>query len=313
MKNEVIQSVNQAFNKVGFDLRKHSPEILMATGIAGVVVSTVLACKATLRVNDILTESKETIDKIHETAESENVSEEVYSAEDAKRDLTIAYVQTGVKLVKLYAPAVCLGALSLTSIAASHNILKRRNVAIAAAYATLDKGFKEYRSHVVERFGQEIDKEMRYGIKAKTFEETVKNEETGKEKKVKTTLNVADPNMFSDYARIFDERSPYWEKDSEYNLMFLRGEQNYANDRLRTRGYLFLNEVYERLGIPPTKAGQVVGWIYNDKTDKSDGYVDFGIYETAIEKHRDFVNGYERSIILDFNVDGNILESMSYV
>jgi len=304
----IMNSVSKTFNKVGFQLKKHSPEILVIAGVVGVVTSAVMACKATTKVSEILDQTKEDVDKIHGVLADESLSEE-YTIEDSRKDLAVVYAQTGIKLVKLYGPSVLLGALSITGILASNNILRKRNVALAAAYATIDKGFKEYRSRVVERFGEEIDRELKYNIKAKKIEEIVVDE-NGKEKKVKSTINVADPNTYSDYARFFDDGCKYWEKNSESNLFFLKSEQNFANDRLRARGYLFLNEVYERLGIPTTKAGQIVGWVYNPDQPNGDNYVDFGIYDIFKEKARDFVNGYERSILLDFNVDGNILDLM---
>jgi len=308
-KAEIMKAVSGAFYKIGFKLKKHSPEILVVAGVVGTVASAVMACKATTKISTILEKTKEDVDKIHDCLGDESLADE-YTQEDGKKDLAIVYVQTGVKLAKLYAPAVILGALSITGILASNNILRKRNVALAAAYATVDKGFKDYRRRVVERFGEEIDKELKYNIKAKKIEETVIDPETGKEKMVKKTVNVVEPDFGSEYARFFDVGCTGWEKDSEYNLMFLRAEQNYANDRLKARGYLFLNEVYERLGIPPTKAGQVVGWVYNPDNPVGDNYVDFGIYDINKQKAREFVNGYERSILLDFNVDGNIWDLM---
>ena len=304
----IMNSVSKTFNKVGFQLKKHSPEILVISGVVGVVASAVMACKATTKVSEILDQTKEDVDKIHDVLADESLSEE-YTVEDSRKDLAVVYAQTSIKLVKLYGPSVLLGALSITGILASNNILRKRNVALAAAYATIDKGFKEYRSRVVERFGEEIDRELKYNIKAKKIEEIVVDE-NGKEKKVKSTINVADPNTYSDYARFFDDGCRAWEKDSEHNLFFLKAEQNFANDRLKARGYLFLNEVYERLGIPTTKAGQIVGWVYNPDHPNGDNYVDFGIYDLYKEKTRDFVNGHERVILLDFNVDGNILDLM---
>lgn len=308
-KTELMTTVSSSFNKIGFKLKKHSPEILIVAGVVGTVVSTVMACKATTKVSDILEKTKEDVDSIHDCAANEDLAEE-YTPEDVKKDLAIVYIQTGIKLAKLYAPAVALGALSLGSILASNNILRQRNVALAAAYATVDKGFKEYRSRVVDRFGAEVERELRHNIKAKKIEKIVVGED-GKEKKVKETVQVADdPSTYSDYARFFDDGCTGWEKDSEYNLMFLRSQQQYANDLLRANGRLFLNEVYDMLGIPRTKAGQVVGWVYNTENPIGDNYVDFGIYDVHREKVRDFVNGYERTILLDFNVDGNIWDLM---
>lgn len=310
MSNNIIKSATTMLNKFAFKAKKHSPEILMVTGIVGAIGSSVLACKATLKVNDILDETKETIDKIHGVIENENVSEEEYSIEDSKKDLAVVYAQTGWKFVKLYAPAVTLGTLSIISILASNNILRKRSVALAAAYTAIDQSFKDYRGRVVDRFGEAVDRELKYNLKAKKITEKVLDEETGKEKKIKKEIAILNDGAYgySDYARFFDESCSAWEKNAEYNLMFLRSTQQYANDLLICRGHLFLNEVYDMLGIPRTKAGQVVGWVYDPKNPNHNGdnYVDFGIYDISKQEKRDFVNGYERSILLDFNVDGPI-------
>ena len=302
--NELMNNVTRTVNRVGFKFKKHSPEVLIVAGTLGVVASAVMACKATTKAGKIKEEMNEEMDKIHEVAEAHR---EDYTEEDLKKDTTIVYTQTAVKYVKLYAPSVALGVVSLTCILASNSILRKRNIALAAAYTAVDKGFKEYRGRVVERFGTELDKELRYNIKAKEFEEPVVDEK-GKEKIKKETVSVADPNLYSDYARFFDDGCLGWSKDAEYNLTFLKQQQNYANDLLKKKGHLFLNEVYDMLGIPRTRAGQVVGWIYDEKHPIGDNFVDFGIYDMNREKVRDFVNGYERVILLDFNVDGNILD-----
>lgn len=308
-KLAIVNTVTTGFHKTGLKLKKYSPEILVVAGVAGTITSAVMACKATLKVNDILDEAKDQLDTIHECIGDPRMVDK-YTEEDAKKDTVIVYTQTGVKLAKLYGPSIVLGALSITSILASNNILRKRNVALAAAYTTIDKSFKEYRNRVIERFGKEVDRELKYNIKKEKVEETVTDPETGKEKKVKKTIDVAGQELASPYARFYDDGCAGWEKDPESNLFFLRAEQNLANDRLRARGYLFLNEVYERLGIPTTKAGQVVGWIYDPENPdhQGDNYVDFGIYDAHREKARDFVNGYERVILLDFNVDGPILD-----
>lgn len=310
MKTELMTKASRLLGNVSLQIRKHSPEILMVAGVVGTVASTVLACKATLKVNEVLEEKKNTIDAIHTCLENETIE---YTEEDSKKDLTILYAQTGIKLVKLYAPAVILGALSITSIVAGHRILKKRNLALAAAYAVVDKGFKDYRKRVVERFGEQLDKELRYNLKAKEIEEVVKDKD-GNEKVEKKVVNVVDSenplNGVSEYAKFFDEVSTNWSKDPEYNLMFLRRQQDWANEKLKATGYLFLNEVYDMLGIPRTQAGQVVGWIYDTKNPNGDNYVDFGIYDVHSEAKRGFVNGVERSILLDFNVDGVIYDKI---
>lgn len=311
-KLAIMNKMPRIVHKSVFQMKKYSPEILVVTGIIGTVASAVVACKATTKLSTILDESKEQIDAIHKASADNDLREAgLYTEEDSKKDLAIVYAQTGLKIAKLYAPAVVLGTLSITSILASNNILRKRNIALGAAYATIDKGFKEYRNRVVERFGKEVDRELKYNIKAEKIEEKVVDPETGKEKKVKKTVEVVSPlDGYSEYARFFDDGCTGWVKDSEMNLAFLRAQQQYANDLLVARGYVFLNEIYRMLGIPDTKAGQVVGWVYDPEHPNGDNYIDFGIYDVTKPKTRDFVNGYERSILLDFNVDGNIWNLM---
>lgn len=319
-KEEIMTKVSGTFNKVGFQLKKHSPEILIVAGIVGTVASTIMACRATTKVGKIIDKTKNDVDEIHDATEKGvTKAGEDYSIEDSKKDLSVVYLQTGIKLAKLYAPAVALGALSITSILASNNILRKRNVALAAAYTTVDKSFKEYRKRVIERFGKEIDRELKYNIKAEKVSETVIDEETGKEKKVKKTAFVVNPSDVSGYARFFEKYTmdedgnsvlnPHWESNNEYNLMFLKAQEKYANDLLRAKKRLFLNDVYDMLGLPPTKAGQVVGWVYDAEHPIGDNYVDFGLYADNLS-YSDFANGFEPAILLDFNVDGNIWELM---
>ena len=303
-KTEIMSTVTRKLNKVGFTIKKHSPEILAVAGGVGVVTSAVMACKATLKVNDILDDAKNTIEKIHEVREMPEMVDK-YTEEDSKKDLAIVYIQTGVKLIKLYGPPVLLGTASLGCIFTSHKILRKRNMALAAAYATVDRGFKEYRSRVVERFGKELDRELKYNIRAKEIEEVVVNED-GTQTSVKNTVEAVDPNVYSEYARFYDDGCLGWSKSSEDNLYFLKCQQNHANELLQSRGHLFLNEVYDMLGIPRTKAGQVVGWVYDKDNCTGDNFVDFGIYDLYNERARAFVNGHERTILLDFNVDGNV-------
>lgn len=302
-KTEIMKSVNGVASKTVMKLKKHSPEILVVAGIAGTVVSAVLACKATTKVAEILDETKGTLDTIHEGMETGAINGQEYTTEDGKKDTVVVYAQTGMKLAKLYAPAIILGTLSITSILASNNILRKRNVALGAVYAAIDKSFKEYRGRVIERFGEQVDTELKYGIKAKKFEEIEVDPENGKEKKVKKTVMVADPNLQSDYAVYFDSKSRNYETNPDYNRMFLKAQQAFANDKLQTRGHLFLNEVLDDLDLPRTPAGQIVGWT----KDGPDGYVNFRI----VEVERETEDGrHEPALLLDFNVEGNIWEKM---
>jgi len=302
-------SVSRHVHKVGFAVRKASPEIALVAGCVGVGVSIVMACKATLKLNDILEEADNTIETIHKTSEDPK-HEEDYTEEDAKKDITITYVQTGVKLAKLYGPSIAMAAASMASIILSHKIMRKRYAGLAAAYATVDRAFKEYRGRVKERFGEDVEKELRYNIKAKEFEK-VTTDENGETTVEKEVVNVTGLEGISNYAKFFDEGSIEWQKDPEDNLTFLKLQEQYANDLLLSHGYLFLNDVYDMLGLPKTKAGQIVGWVYDKENPVGDNYVSFDIYNTHREANRNFVNGYEPVILLDFNVDGNILENFT--
>lgn len=281
--------------------KKHSPEILLAVGVAGVVTSTVMACKATLKAEEVVEEAKHKFETI-KTAK-ETVDPETYSDEDYKKDLTIAYVQTAAQFVKLYGPAVVLGTASIACIVGSHSIMRKRNVALVAAYKAVDKSFKDYRQRVIDEFGEDKDRLFKNGIKQEKTTETV-IDENGKKQKVEKVTETVDPNGISQYARFFDEACSQWSKTPEYNLTFLKCQQNYANDLLKSRGHVFLNEVYDMIGVPRTQAGAIVGWVLG----QGDDYIDFGIFDGNDESKRDFVNGYERSILLDFNVDGIIYD-----
>lgn len=302
-------NVSRKVNNVIFKFKKAAPEICIGFGVVGVIASGVMACKATTKAGDIISEMHKNIDDINEA--TEKVDRETYSEEDRKKDLAMTYTKTGVEFAKLYAPSVILGVASLTAIVASHVVLKRRNIALAAAYETINKGFKAYRSRVVERFGEETDKELKYNVKYKEFEETVTNEK-GKEKVVKKKVGVSELDDISDYARYFDRSCTGYTGDPEHDLMFLKMQQNYANDKLRLLGHVYLNDVYKMLGIPESRAGQVVGWVYDEEDPNGDNCIDFGIYNSNREINRDFIKGYEKAILLDFNVDGEIIDRVKY-
>lgn len=312
MNSEIMTKVSRSFHKIGFKLKKHSPEILAVAGVVGTVTSAVMACKATLKVTDIIDETKETVETIHDSVgKGLHTSDgEEYTQEVANKDLAIVYTQTAWKFVKLYGPSVALGVVSIGCIVGSNQILRKRNVALAAAFKAVDTSFKEYRSRVIDRFGKDLDRELRFGVKAKEVEETVVDE-NGKETTVKKTVEVVDPNAaHSIYSVVYDDGCTGWSKNPELNKVFLIQQQNYANDKLKMNGILTLNQVYDMLGIQRTAYGQIAGWVYTEDDSAGDNFVDFGIFNADNERASAFINGLERTVILDFNCIGNILEYM---
>lgn len=295
--------IKSLISNVTFGVKKHSPEILIGVGIIGVVTSTVLACRATIKANDILQDTNKELEKNKEDDKNPSIA-----TKDVKKERVAIYARTSLKLAKLYSLPIAIGTASIASIIASNNVSRKRYGAMAAAYATVDRGFKAYRKNVIDRFGEEVDHQLRYNITPTEVKEKVTDED-GKTKNVKKKIDVVKEDP-SDYARFFDESNPYWQKDADTNKFFLRAQQSFFNDKLKVEKRVFLNDVYKALGFPTTKAGQVVGWIYDPDRDDIDNYIDFGIWDVHKASVRDFVNGYERSILLDFNVDGNIWKDM---
>ena len=271
---------------------KHSPEIMLAVGIGGTIVSVIMACKATLKAPDIIEEHKETMEKVHAEVVEESVPKETARV----------YIRTGVKLVKLYGPSVAIGSLSLGSIVMSNHVLQQRNTALAAAYLAIDKGFKEYRERVVERFGKGVDHQLRYNISEIEVEEHT-TDSKGKEKVKKEKIQLADPNADGEFVKYFTRGNCNWANDSTLNEYFLRMIQSHLNDKLIAKKQLTLNEAYEALGFQPTKAGMVFGWLYDTKNPTGANMVELDITRVRIP---DEDGSYDLGYAIDFNVDGNI-------
>jgi hypothetical protein len=286
---------NSVTQKIGRQIllgRKYSPTVLFAAGVVGAVTSTVLACRATLKLDEVLKDTKNDIEDVR------TIQHPGYSDQDRRKDLGVLYIRRAVKVVELYGPALTIGALSIAALTGSHNILTKRNAGLTAAYAALEKGFKEYRQRVIDEYGEDKDCEFRYGAETHQIEDKKGN---------KKPIKRVGPGTPSIYARFFDQTCPDWQKTPEYNLFFVRAAQNYANDQLKSRGHVLLNEVYDSLGMERSKAGCVVGWVYDGD---GDNFIDFGVFNGDNPRARDFVNGREGAILLDFNVDGVVYDKL---
>lgn len=308
MKTEFMNKATRTMHKLGFKLKQHSPEILVAAGVVGTVATVVMACKATLKLNDIVDESKELVGEIHDAVEQEKVmtNDEVYTQEIANKDLTKVYLRTGLKVAKLYAPTFVVGTLSLGCMLAANNILHKRNVALAAAVTALDTNFKEYRGRVIERFGKELDRELRFNIQNKEVDERVVDENGNETVEKKVVPVMMDRPNHSIYSIVFDDGNLGWTKSPELNKLFLIQREKEANLILKTEGFLCLNDVYKMLGAHQTQYGQTAGWVYSEDGSSGDNFVDFGMFDIHNENTRAFINGNEKVIVLDFNCIGDI-------
>lgn len=304
-KTELATKAGKILVKTKLGIKKHSPEILVVTGIGTGIVAAIVACKQTIKANDIVAEARKSLQNIEDAKELAANNEVEYTEENEQEDRKIIGMQVAVGMVKTYALPVGLGILSITCILAGHHILKKRNVALAAAYSALSTDFMNYRKRVVDKYGKDVDFMLKNGLEKQIVANQVIDPETGEVKETKEEVLTYEGDKLSQYARVFDEvGSTQWTPSADHNRAFLLMEQNYFNERIRTRGYIFLNEVYERLGFRPTKAGSVVGWVYQNADYEG---IDFGIFTAHTQKAAEFLEGTEPSIILDFNVQGDIL------
>lgn len=285
--NLVPNVVSRQVFRSALKLKKNSPNILFVGGLGGVVVSTVMACRATLKLAEELPQMQ---------ANMEAVKENITDPDEQRKAVAMTYALNAGRVMKLYGPSVVVGSLAVGALTGSHVQLTRRNAGLTAAYAAVSKAYDEYRFRVENELGPEAEDHLHRGISSVKTED-----EDGK--KVKKL--ILDPNKLSHYAKVFDEYNVHWQKNPDLNRMFIECQQTYANQQLQAKGFVVLNSVYSSLGIPETSAGAVVGWVLNEA---GDNFVDFGLFNGY--DHR-FVNNQEPSIWLDFNVDGVIYDLIS--
>jgi hypothetical protein len=281
-------NITQVLGRTQLLLQKYSPEILTGVGLVSMSAGAFLAVKATLKLEVTVEEAEKRIHILKGHERTHTASE-----------LRKAYLRNVLEFTKLYGPAVSLFVSGAGAILAGHGIMRKRNVALVAAYNAIEKSFAAYRARVIEDLGLEKDRDYLLGIN-ETFEK-------GEDGKKESTVTV-DPAKASRYVRIFDETNPEWQDAPGFNQFFLTARQNWFNNKLRATGHVFLNDVYRALGFEDTEEGAIVGWIMDSDDENADHYIDFGIYDAASQQKRHFVNGYENSIWLDFNVDGVIFD-----
>lgn len=303
--------ITRAAGKVGLVLSKHSPAMLSVIGGVGVVATAVLASQETLRVKEVVEPHVENLELISATLEDESKQ---YSDQDALHDRTVIYTRLGRDLLKLYAPALIVGVLTVASIAASHRISAKRIAGLTAAYGALDQSYRRYRGRVEQALGEEGMKELDTKIREQA------KKDIAERRKPDADISEIGDSIFdlvgaSQYAVLYDENAATWNKNRNLSTSILRAQENYANDLLNCRGYVMLNEVYAGLGLPQTSAGAVVGWIRKDDGG-ADGYITFGDWDANYfdDIYKDVDGVCEaRRWILDFNVDGVIWDRIDEV
>lgn len=273
--------------------QKNSPKLLFLAGIAGFGATVVLSSRATLKLSDVLEASKKSLDLAKELHDEDSFEE--YDDTSYQADVAKIYLGAAFETAKLYAPAIVIGGLSIACLTKSHNLLAQRNAAITAAYVGLQRAYDSYRDRVCAEYGREKEFEIYHGVEVCEIDGVDKH---GKEVVKKEKLSMG---SHSPYARFFDRTNKHWNHEHDHNVIYITMQQNYLNDRLKSRGHVFLNEAYDMLGIAHSTEGAVTGWVMGN----GDDYIDFGQFHS-----RDASNyrGRDGAILLDFNVDGLIYE-----
>ncbi len=296
-----IGTIGRALSRSMLKVRKQSPHLLMGIGIAAGIGCVVMACKQTLRAHEVIEHHEDMISAIDEAVlrEKEGTSSVEYTDTDRKKDLVIAYTQTGIGFLKLYWLPLLLGVVSVGALIGSHGIMVKRNIALVAAYKGLEEAFKKYRSKVVGEYGEDKDFEFVSGHK--------KGEKTEEGNDTLIKLATEEVEGAGLYMAVFDSRCREWEETPMYNITRLHLIEQHMQQRLQMQGHLFLNEVYDALGMDRTKEGAIVGWVLDRTPGEADGYVDFNIHEYLEAGHDGKLHGCEE-FYLEFNVDGIIFD-----
>ena len=299
VRRMIPESVTQAAGRLALKASKNSPHILFGIGIVGFGATVVASSRATLQVEDILTDAEKSLEDIRQVSENQDlVKKHGYTADQQLQDRITVYARTTYRLGKLYLPTIGFGVVTVVCLTKSHKILTERNAALTAAYVGLDKAFSAYRDRVRDRLGEDEERNLYYDA------QPVEAVENGTGKTVVTDQKKIGPDGYSTRARWFDQSCNNWKPVEEYNYIFLRAQQEFMNNLLRSRGHLFLNEVYDALGFERSREGAMVGWVYKPGNNN---YVDFGFMNGDTPARRDFVNGHENSVLLDFNVDSGVV------
>lgn len=315
------QSVTRAMGKLWLRTKKSSPEICVVSGIVCGGAAFVMVGVRTWKKKDDLQKDislvKDRMDTIKGAKENNN--QELVKSE--RKELVKQGGALAKDLVKTYWIPALLGVGSAGLIWGGRTMLRRELSAVTSAYALLMESYKRYRQRVIDDVGIEKDQEYMHGIKMvdavdeKTGEVT-RRAIVDKSKSISPYSVWWCEGEFDDETGEWLWRNGMWRDNPLTNESTLKCLQNSANDLLRANGFVFLNQVREMLGLPPTREGQIVGWTLCG----GDGFIDFGVFPSKqhpLEKiapvNRLFLDNKTCNALLDFNVDGPILGALDAI
>lgn len=283
--------LKQAMRKAGDRLSAKSPNLLFGAGVLLVGGAIVSAVKAGKKSEEVHNEIKEDIQNVKELKDASKALGTDYHKTEYPKDLLYVAGRSTGKLARLYGPTLIFGGAAIGCLTKSHNTLNSRNSSLALTATALTTTLQEYREKIRAEYGEEAE--------ARLFGATVIPTKTDNEEDL---LHYKKRSYTYPFSILFDETSSMFKNSAEYNRMCIKGLQELVNHKLRADGYVFLNDVYDGLGLPRTSDGQLYGWLA-DTTD----FIDFGLYN---EEALPFLNGDEPRVWLTFNVTGIIYDKI---
>lgn len=303
MKGKILDKVGKLKMFTGMKVEAYRPEIFLGIGLGLLGIGVVEACKSTLDAEEVIEPTIEDIYDIKEDYKAELITDDEY-----KKSLATAYFEASKGILKVYFKAGFFIIAGAGCILHSQGIIREENLQLIAACNLLNDGFMDYRKNVINELGEEADNRFLHGLHKEKQIDLMTVDEEGNivKEKVKNAEVLNAYKTYSPYSRFFDETSDAWSPSAEYNKTYILTQEKNANDKLRIRGWITLAEVYEMLGFDATEASLAVGWVLGNGENE----VKFNIFDVNNPATRRFVNGYEPSILLDFNVDGVILDKL---
>lgn len=231
-------NISKALSSIRTSVAKHSPEILTGIGIAGMIVTTVMAVQATPKALILIDNEKKRINQqFFDEAKAEGYEE--FARVDRLKPVEI------IKTTWIcYLPAVITGGVSIACLIGANSVNARRNAALATAYTLSESALKEYQEKVVETIGEKKEQSVRDAIaKDKLEQNPVMSREV-------IITDKGDTLCFDAVS------GRYFKSDIEK----LKKAVNELNRQMRDEMYISLNEFYYEIGLSGIGIGDDLGW-----------------------------------------------------
>jgi hypothetical protein len=203
--------------------KEHLPLILSVAAGVGTIATAYLTAKASFEASDVIREHEE------ENPPSDDFKERLIDR---------------TKLVwKLYLPPAASAFSTIACIVGANRVEVKKTIAAQTAFAISQRALSEYRTKVIEEYGERKDQSIRDQI----ADDKVKNSAPSSEVIVAGSGTVLCCELFT---------MRYFMSDAET----LRRSQNDINQKLLAHDYASLNDFYYMVGLQPTSVSSQLGW-----------------------------------------------------